>query len=55
MESYLYSPRMPSSCAILINAATVPLYGTGTPALIPWVYKTKHTAVVNMNPGIILG
>lgn len=40
MESYLYSPRMPSSCAILFKAASVPLYGI-TPARIPWVYKRE--------------
>ena len=43
---------MPSSCAILVNAATVPLYGTIAPALTPWVYKTKQKAVVDRNPGI---
>ena len=43
---------MPSSCVILVNAATVPLYGIVAPALTPWVYKTKHKAVVDRNPGI---
>lgn len=36
----LYSPRMPSSCAILLNADTVLLYGT-IPGLIPWVCVEK--------------
>jgi hypothetical protein len=45
MESYLYSPRMPSSCAILVSAAIVPLYGIAAPALIPWVCKIKHIGV----------
>jgi len=33
---------MPSSCAILLKAARVPLYRIG-PALIPWVYKKEQT------------
>lgn len=36
----LYKPRIPSSWAILLKADSVLLYGT-TPALIPWVYRSK--------------
>lgn len=49
MWCYLYSPRMPSSCAILLKAASVPLYGID-PALIPWVYKKEHIAVLTGFP-----